>query len=92
MSVSGRRLVGEPMGCQEFTELVTDYLEGALPEVPRLRFEYHLAICEHCPSYFRQIQETVRLARVLGEEPVPPETRARLLEAFRARRRGRGTG
>jgi anti-sigma factor RsiW len=27
-------------------ELVTDYLEGALPDAERLRFEAHLAECD----------------------------------------------
>ena len=29
--------------CQELVELVTDYLEGALPAAERARFEAHLA-------------------------------------------------
>ena len=31
------------MSCQELVELVTDYLEGALSEEDRSRFDEHLA-------------------------------------------------
>ena len=32
--------------CRELVELVTDYLEGALPESERARFEAHIAGCD----------------------------------------------
>jgi anti-sigma factor RsiW len=73
--------------CQDFVELVTDYLEGALDEDTARRFEEHLALCQGCESYLSQMKET---ASRLGEIPVESlsaETQATLLSAFRDFRR-----
>lgn len=73
--------------CQEFVELVTDYLEGALDEDTVRRFEEHMALCPGCETYLSQMKET---ASRLGEIPVEslsPETQATLLSAFRDFRR-----
>ena len=74
---------GDPLVCQEFVELVTDYLEGTLPESERVRFEAHLAECDGCSGYLEDMR---RLVGSLGEvaEPAPDaETREALLRAFR---------
>ena len=56
------------MDCQELVELVTDYLEGALPE-PRVReVEDHLRECVDCLRYLGQIQLTARLLNRLGAD------------------------
>ncbi len=73
----------DPLVCQEFVELVTDYLEGALPEPERARFEAHVAECDGCHGYFDDMR---RMIGALGELPPPPSdphTHAVLLQAFR---------
>jgi hypothetical protein len=50
--------------CIEMVELVSDYLEGALPWRVRRRVERHLDGCDGCTRYFEQIRTTVRLAGV----------------------------
>lgn len=69
--------------CRELVELVTDYLDGALSEVDRARFEEHLAVCEACVHYFGQIRRTVRLLGRLHESDLSPAARDELLAAFR---------
>ena len=79
----------DPLVCREFVELVTDYLEGALPETERLRFEAHLAECDGCSGYLEDMR---RLVGTLHETPSPPPdpvTREALTAAFRDLR---GTG
>ncbi|HEY1594716.1 MAG TPA: zf-HC2 domain-containing protein [Thermoleophilaceae bacterium] len=71
------------MSCKEFVELVTDYLEDALPQEERRRFEEHLGICTGCVTYVEQIRATVLTVGVLREEDIPPATRDELLAAFR---------
>ncbi|MBJ7329305.1 MAG: zf-HC2 domain-containing protein [Solirubrobacteraceae bacterium] len=70
--------------CREFVELVTDYLEGMLPEDERARFEAHLAECNGCAGYLEDMR---RLVASLHETPEPPvaddATREALLAAFR---------
>ena len=41
----------EDLACQELVELVTDYLEDALPPEERARFDAHLAECPGCSNY-----------------------------------------
>jgi hypothetical protein len=52
--------------CQEFVELVTDYLEGALDEDTVRRFEEHMDLCQGCETYLSQMKET---ASRLGRSP-----------------------
>jgi anti-sigma factor RsiW len=73
----------EEMTCAELVELVTEYLDGALAEVERERFEAHLAACPHCDAYLDQIRATVAAAGRLTEDAVPQETLDGLLAAFR---------
>jgi anti-sigma factor RsiW len=73
--------------CRQVVELVSDYLEGALAEPDRARFEAHLTACDGCTAYLEQTRETVRLAGTLAPEALDPVFRARLVEAFRDWRR-----
>jgi anti-sigma factor RsiW len=79
-----RLLRPDPLACQEFVELVTDYLEGALPRRERRRFEAHVGGCDGCESYLQQMLVTIRsLGELPPEPPSDPETREHLLRAFR---------
>lgn len=72
----------DPLVCREFVELVTDYLEGALPDDERRRFEAHLDECDGCSGYLEDMR---RLIGSLNETPEPrpdPATREALLRAF----------
>ena len=71
------------MTCRELVELVTDYLEGALPDGDRARVEEHLLKCDGCGAYVEQMRQTIRLTGRLGEDDVAPEAREKLLAAFR---------
>jgi anti-sigma factor RsiW len=75
--------------CRELVELVTDYLEGALPEANRARFEEHLAICEPCVAYVEQIRLTIAASGAISDEQLDPNAREELLAAFRDWKRGR---
>jgi len=77
----------EAITCRQVVELVTDYLERAMAPEELARFEEHLALCEGCARYVEQIRMTVAAVGRIGEEDVPPETRERLVAAFRAFRR-----
>jgi anti-sigma factor RsiW len=71
------------LSCRELVELVTDYLEGALPAEERARFELHLVYCRGCDVYVDQMRATLRLAGRLSEESLEPDARESLLVAFR---------
>jgi anti-sigma factor RsiW len=80
-----RRRDPDVLACREFVELVTDYFEDALGAGERARFEEHLAACDGCEEYLDQVRATVRtLGEVTPVLPPPdPETRDKLLVAFR---------
>ena len=69
--------------CQELVELVSDYLEHALPPAERARFEHHLTICPGCATYVEQFRKTIALTGTLREEDLPSDARNELLEQFR---------
>jgi anti-sigma factor RsiW len=78
-----RRRVVDPLVCREFVELVTDYLDGALPETERARFEAHLAECDGCAGYLEDTRRLVGSLHEVSEPPADPATREALLRAFR---------
>jgi anti-sigma factor RsiW len=73
----------EQLSCRELVELVTDYLEGALPADGHARFEAHIARCDGCTTYLEQMRTTIELVGRLEPEDVTPEAEAALVEAFR---------
>ena len=78
-----RRRAEDPLVCREFVELVTEYIEGTLPERERVRMDAHLAECDGCAGYLEDMR---RLVGSLHETPEPPPdeaTRDALLQAFR---------
>jgi anti-sigma factor (TIGR02949 family) len=71
------------MRCREVVELMTEYLEGALSDAERLRFEQHLQGCDGCRAYLEQLRRTRQLVGKLADEPVPEHLRTELMKAFR---------
>ncbi len=69
--------------CQQLVELVTDYLEGALPDEERARFEAHLAICPGCTAYVEQMRRLIKLMGRLSEDSLAPREKDELLRLFR---------
>jgi anti-sigma factor RsiW len=74
------------MDCQELVELVTDYLEGALPPSERARFEAHVASCPGCEIHLEQVRATIAVTRASADLERLPEVSG-LLEAFRGWKR-----
>jgi anti-sigma factor RsiW len=77
----------EELSCQELVELVTDYLDGALPSELHERFERHIAHCSGCQAYLEQMRATIRATGELTAESLSPEAERSLLDAFRNWRR-----
>lgn len=69
--------------CQELTELITDYLEGRVSFMDRLRFRLHIGMCRHCRAYLEQMKQTIRTLGMLPVEEIPPDVRDELLARFR---------
>lgn len=65
--------------CRDMSELVTDYLEQALPARTRFGVRFHLLLCGACRAYFAQMRETVGLLARLPHQPPAPDAEAGLL-------------
>jgi hypothetical protein len=78
-----RRRRPDPLACREFVELVTDYLEDALPPETRARFEAHLADCDGCTGYLEDLRLVAASLPAAELPPADPATHAALLTAFR---------
>jgi predicted anti-sigma-YlaC factor YlaD len=76
------------MTCHELVELVTEYLEEAMPAPERARLELHLSACRPCRRYLDQMRKTIDVVGSIPEETVTPEAREELLSVFRAWKRG----
>jgi anti-sigma factor RsiW len=70
--------------CREVVEIITEYLEGAMPSPERRRFELHLLNCPHCVRYLEQMRETIRLTGTLSEESLTGDAKAAIMGAFRS--------
>jgi anti-sigma factor RsiW len=71
---------------------MTDYLEGALSPRQLARLERHLAGCDGCDEYLRQLRATIGLLGSAQPEDLAPETRQGLMELFLRYREDEGDG
>jgi anti-sigma factor RsiW len=71
------------LACQQAVELVTDYLEGALPPAQRRRFEAHLASCPDCPEYLAQMRAIIALTGSVTTDDLTPRMRSDLSSLYR---------
>lgn len=60
------------LACQHVVEMVTDYLEGALPADTGAQLEQHLLICDACSVFVEQHRVVARALSQLD----PPERSA----------------
>lgn len=69
--------------CRDIVELLAGYLEGELDPATAEALAGHLADCRECTAFVNTYRSTVRTARQLREEEIPPQLRARLLTFLR---------
>jgi predicted anti-sigma-YlaC factor YlaD len=78
-------VIAEPVRCRELVEVVTDWLEQALPEARLEEVEEHLAICPDCVRYVDQVRVTTQLLRDVDRSGETQDgSHERLLRAFRS--------
>jgi anti-sigma factor RsiW len=73
----------DEMTCRELVGLITDYVEGTLPDGDRRRFDEHVEMCKYCAGYLEQMRATIGALGELPEETISPHVRDELLDAFR---------
>ena len=75
--------LGGKISCQEFTEALTDYLEGKQSLMTKIRFQMHLGMVQGCRVYLKQMKQTTQTLGKLPKEPMPSAVREELLHRFR---------
>jgi anti-sigma factor RsiW len=78
----------KPVVCRKAVELMTDYLDGALPPGDRARLEQHLAECPYCREYLAQIEATIAAAGRVEPDDLAPEALDELVSLYRQWRAG----
>ncbi|HXJ79578.1 MAG TPA: anti-sigma factor [Candidatus Methylomirabilis sp.] len=67
------------IGCRECMDLLSDYVDGALPREQAELLEWHLEGCAPCVAFVNTYKGTVDAARRLRETTLPPELRDKLI-------------
>jgi anti-sigma factor RsiW len=73
----------DDLACIEAVEIITDYLEAALPAAEARRLERHLETCPGCTEYLEQVRALAGSLGGLAEGSLPAEMRTGLIAAFR---------
>ena len=71
------------MGCEEFEECLTDYLDGFLPAHLYHRWERHAALCNRCTELPGEVVRAIGACYtyISEEKPVPQGLNERILQA-----------
>ena len=71
------------VGCQQWVELVTDYMEGHLDAAVGEQAKSPLAECPTCVEYLAQIRTTVADLGRVPSTRLSPQARSQLVAAYR---------
>jgi anti-sigma factor RsiW len=83
MTASPHGSPSDEIVCRELVELVTPYLDDALPPAERALVDQHLASCDGCQAYVQQMRLTIRAIGHVSEEAITSKTREDVLAIFR---------
>jgi anti-sigma factor RsiW len=72
----------DDLACIDAVEVMTDYLEGALPAAEVQRLELHLETCPGCTEYLEQLRVVAGSLGGLTEDALPAGMRDALVAAF----------
>jgi anti-sigma factor RsiW len=66
------------MDCENYVDLMTEYLEGDLSPHDRDAWEKHFADCPPCKDFFASFRSSLELVTYLRARPAPQPVRDRL--------------
>ena len=69
--------------CRDAVQLMSDYLDGALPADDAARLERHLAGCVNCTEHLAQLRTIIATAGTAGPDDLAPEAVDELTDLFR---------
>jgi anti-sigma factor RsiW len=82
-SKKSKMMMKKGLMCQQLVELLTDYLDGVLPDAEHREVEAHLAMCEHCTAYMDQFRQTIAATGSLTIDDISEPAMNDLLDVFR---------
>jgi anti-sigma factor RsiW len=74
------------IACRRAVELITDYLEDALPARQRSDLEHHLSMCPHCAEYLTQLKIAITATGRVETDKLTPQMRQTLIQLYRQTR------
>jgi len=72
------------ISCEEFVELVTEYLEGDVSMGLKMKLKFHEVLCVHCRRYVEQMKVTSDMLKYVPPTEVDEATMQELIAKFRA--------
>ena len=70
--------------CRQIAELLGDYFDGTLPRETRELIDFHIDGCPPCVAFINTYRGTMDATRKMGDVPIPPELKKRLLAVLRS--------
>jgi predicted anti-sigma-YlaC factor YlaD len=70
------------MTCEQLVELVTDYLEGALSDEERERFEEHIELCPMCRVHLDRMRGLIHQLGGLHQRDIDSQVLAEIQARF----------
>lgn len=67
-----------PPACPRIVALLSDYLDGRLPDEVRRDLDRHLGGCPECATFVETFRSTVALLQSLTEDDLPADLQVRL--------------
>jgi anti-sigma factor RsiW len=77
------RTTDDDLTCRELVEVITDFVEGAMSDADRARFERHLGECAGCTAVMSQFRTTIEITGRLTEDQVSEAQRDAMREVLR---------
>ena len=74
--------------CRQAVALMSDYIDGSLPERDRSRLEHHLADCPHCTEYPAQLRATIEAMGRAEPDDLSDDALGELVTLYRQWRAG----
>jgi len=69
--------------CQQFCQMLSDYLDGSVELTDCRLIEEHLDACPPCAMFYESLKTTVFVCGKGLSEDMPPEVRSRLRQFLR---------
>ncbi len=55
------------MTCKELIHMLSEYVDGELPEELRAELDRHLSVCPPCQHYLASFKQTIHAGRLLND-------------------------